>query len=251
LQVNNIYLGDILVKERLGILASGRGSNFQAIMEHIDFDILKDVEAEVLISDNPDARALEVADRFEISKKAIPPKNSDGRKSFEKKIHNVLKENNVSLVILAGFMRIISPYLVGKYKNRIMNIHPSLLPSFPGLGAQKKALEYGVKVSGCTIHYTTEEIDSGPIILQKPVPIEEGDEEKDLSKRTLIFEHRLYSKAIQLHVDERLSIENGRVIIDYSDNWKKDWNKRQKRFIEHQRKSWKKEIFKEAQKYAH
>ncbi len=238
-----LVLGVILVKERLGVLASGRGSNFQAILEHIEFDILQDAEVGVLISDDSDARALEVSKEFGVPGKVVEPEEGEKKEDFEKRIDRVLQEYNASLVILAGYMRIMSPYLVEKYRNKMMNIHPSLLPSFKGLNSQKKASDYGIKVSGCTIHYVSEKVDSGPIILQHPVPVKEGDEEEDLSNRTLVFEHRLYSKAIQLHIDERLQIENGRVKIDYSDNWEEKWKERQEKFIEYQREAWDDEVF--------
>ncbi len=232
-----------MTRERLGVLVSGRGSNFQAILEHIELDILQDVETGVLISDNPDARALEVSKKFDVPREVIEPEKKEGKEEFEKRIHETLQDHDTSLVILAGYMRIISPYLVDKYRNKMMNIHPSLLPSFKGLNAQEKALDYGIKVSGCTIHYTSEKVDSGPIILQHPVPVKEGDREIDLSKRTLVFEHRLYSKAIQLHVDDRLQVEEGCVKIDYSDNWEEKWEKRQEKFIEHQKEAWDNEVF--------
>ncbi len=229
--------------ERLGVLASGRGSNFQAILEHIEFGVLQDAEVGVLISDDSDARALEVSEDFGVSGVAVEPEEGEEKKDFEKRIQEVLQEHDISLVILAGFMRVMSPYLVDEYKNEMMNIHPSLLPSFKGLHAQEQALNYGVKVSGCTIHYVSERVDSGPIIMQNPVPVKEGDREVDLSKRTLVFEHRLYSKAIQLHVDDRLQVEGGRVKIDYSDDWEKRWRERQEKFIDHQKDVWNDEVF--------
>lgn len=226
-------------KEKLGILASGRGSNFQAILEHVEMGILEDVDVRVLISDNPDARALDVAEKGGIPNKVVEPKENEERKEHEKRIGEFLEENNVTLVILAGFMRIVSPYLINQYKHRIMNIHPALLPSFKGLDAQKQALEYGVKVSGCTVHYAEEEVDAGEIILQKAVPVREDDDEETLSNRILIHEHRTYPKAIQLHADGRIDVENGKTRVDYSGKWKKKWEKRQEKFIERQKEAWK------------
>lgn len=233
--------------EKLGVLASGRGSNFQAILENIEMGVLEGAEVEALISDNPDARALEVADNHDVYSEVIEPgKGSEGRREFEEEVHEIFEDRGVSLVILAGFMRIVSPYLIGKYRARIMNIHPSLLPSFKGLNAQKKALEHGAKVTGCTVHYAEEDLDAGPIILQHPVPVKEGDDEERLSRRILVFEHRLYSKAIQLHADDRLEIEGRRVEIDYGGGWEEDWEGRQEDFVEHQKEAWENgEIFEE------
>ncbi len=222
-----------MAKERLGILASGRGSNFQAIMRNIELGALKNVDAGVLITDNPEARALEVANHFDVPHKIVDAGGKD-KKEYEKKIHEIFKNHDISLVILAGFMRIVSPYLIEEYEERMMNIHPSLLPAFKGLDAQKKALDYGVKVSGCTVHYVSQEVDSGPIIVQHPVPVKEDDTEESLSERILIFEHRLYSKAIQLHADDNLKVEGRRVKINADEIWRKNWKKRQKKFIEHQ-----------------
>lgn len=222
-----------MAKERLGILASGRGSNFQAIMKNIELDVLENVDPGVLITDNPEARALEVADHFDVPHQIVEAYERKKRE-YEEEIHEIFEKYDVSLVILAGFMRIVSPYLIEKYDERMMNIHPSLLPAFKGLDAQKKALEYGVKVSGCTIHYVSQEVDSGPIILQHPVPVKDDDTEESLSERILIFEHRLYSKAIQLHADDKLTVEGRRVKNDADDSWRENWKRRQRRFIEHQ-----------------
>ncbi len=229
-------------EEKLAVLASGRGSNFKAILEHVDFNILQNVEVEVLISDNPNAKALEIAENFGIENEVMVPDDKT-REEHDKEILEILREKNITTVALAGYMKIITPILVKNFKNNMLNIHPSLLPSFPGLNSQEKALEYGVKVSGCTIHYVTEEIDSGPIILQHPVPVMEEDEFEDLSKRTLIFEHRLFSKALQLHVDNRLTVNEGKVSIDYSKNWEEGWNERQEKFIRYQKKEWDNKYF--------
>lgn len=221
-------------KEKLGVLASGRGSNFQAILDHIELDVLEDVEASVLITDNPNARALEVAENYGVPHKVVEVDERD-KKDYEEEIYEILNQYDVSLVILAGFMRIVSPYLVDKYKEKMMNIHPSLLPAFKGINAQKKALEYGVKVSGCTVHYVSKEVDSGPIIVQKAVPVQESDDEESLSKRILVFEHRIYSKAIQLHADNKLEVEGRRVKVNKDSLWERNWKKRQREFIENQK----------------
>lgn len=230
--------------ERLGVLASGRGSNFEAILNHIELGVLENVEVRYLISDNRDARALQVAEKNEIPNQTVEPKEGEKGKEFEKRISEIFEKSDVSLVILAGFMRIVSPYLIEKYRGKIMNIHPALLPSFKGLDAQRQALNYGVKVSGCTVHYASEEVDAGPIILQHPVPVLEDDTEDALSDRILVFEHRLYSKAIQLHADDRLEIVEGRVRIDLSGNWEENWREKQEVFIDRQKEVWEeKEVF--------
>lgn len=225
----------------MAFLVSGRGSNFKAILEHIELGVLQEVEPEIMITDNPNANAINVAEKNDVDYKTIEFKEESEK--FEKKTSEVLAERNVDLVILAGFMRILGSHLIDKYREKIMNIHPALLPSFKGLNAQKQALEFGVKVTGCTIHYASEDVDSGPIIIQHPVPVKKGDTIKSLSKRILIFEHRLYSKAIQLHVDGRLEIEKGKVKINYEENWEEKWKERQKKFIKHQKKNWKKDKF--------
>jgi phosphoribosylglycinamide formyltransferase-1 len=224
----------------IGVLASGRGSNFQSIIDHIRLKVLENVRISVLICNNKDAYALKIAEQNGIESKFIDHRNKE-REVFDKEVIKTLKDYNVNLVVLAGFMRVLSPYFIDEYKHRIMNIHPALLPSFPGLHAQKQALDYGVKVSGCTVHYVEKDVDIGPIILQHAVPVREDDTEETLSDRILVFEHRLYPKAIQLHVDGRLKIEGRRVRIDYSDNWEEIWEKRQRAFIEYQRDKWARE----------
>lgn len=221
-------------KEKLGVLASGRGSNFQAILDHIELDVLEGVEASVLVTDNPEARALKVADNYGVPNKVVEVEGR-GKEDYEEEIYEVLNQYDVSLVILAGFMRIVSPYLIDKYKDNMMNIHPALLPAFKGINAQKKALEYGVKVSGCTVHYVSKEVDSGPIIIQKAVPVHEDDDVESLSKRILVFEHRIYSKAIQLHADDKLEVEGRRVRVNTDSLWERNWKKRQREFIENQK----------------
>ncbi|MCP8304749.1 MAG: phosphoribosylglycinamide formyltransferase [archaeon] len=221
----------------LGVLASGRGSNFQSMIDHIRLRVLENVRFGVLICNNGDAYALKIAEQNEIERKFIDHRNKE-REAFDREVVDVLKDHDVDLVVLSGFMRIISPYFVDEYEHRIMNIHPSLLPSFSGLHAQRQAIEYGAKVSGCTIHYVDKGLDVGPIILQYPVPVREDDTEDTLSDRILVFEHRLYPKAIQLHVDGRLKIEGRRVKIDYSDYWEERWEERQRVYVEYQKERW-------------
>jgi len=227
-------------KEVLGVLASGRGSNFQAIIDQIELGVLRDVEPGVLISNNPDAPVLEIAEGHGVEREVIVPKakGEEGRLEFEREAHKIFESHGVTLVVLAGFMRVLSPYLIRRYKWRMMNIHPALLPAFPGLHAHRQVLEYGAKVSGCTVHYVDEGVDTGPIILQHAVPVREDDTEETLAKRVLVFEHRLYSKAIQLHADGRLRVEGRRVRVDYSGGWEEEWNRRQLAYIRRQRELW-------------
>ncbi|MEM3382944.1 MAG: phosphoribosylglycinamide formyltransferase [Nitrososphaerales archaeon] len=224
----------------LGVLASGRGSNFQSIIDHIKLKVLEKVRISILVCNNKDAYALKVAEQNGIESKFIDHRNKE-REAFDREVVKVLKDHNVDLVVLAGFTRVLSSYFIDEYKHRIMNIHPALLPSFPGLHAQRQALDYGVKVSGCTVHYVESGVDIGPIILQHAVQVKEDDTEETLSDRILVFEHRIYPKAIQLHVDGRLKIEARRVKIDYSDNWEDIWEKRQRAFIEYQKYKWERE----------
>jgi len=224
----------------LGVLASGRGSNFQSIIDHIRLGVLENARIGVLVCNNKDAYALKIAEQNGIESKFIDHRNKE-REVFDKEVVKTLRDHNVDLVVLSGFMRVISPYFIDMYEHKIINIHPALLPSFPGLHVQRQAIDYGVKVSGCTIHYVDKGVDVGPIILQHVVQVREDDTEESLSDRILIFEHRLYSKAIQLHVDGRLKIEGRRVKIDYRENWEQKWDERQRAYIEYQKDKWEKE----------
>ncbi|NWG09534.1 MAG: phosphoribosylglycinamide formyltransferase [Nitrososphaerales archaeon] len=230
----------MLKRLTLGVLASGRGSNFQSIVDHIRLGVLENVRINVLICNNKDAHALKIAEQNGIESKFMDHRNKE-REVFDRDVIGVLKDHDVDLVVLSGFMRVLSPYFIDKFEHRIMNIHPALLPSFPGLHAQRQAIDYGVKVSGCTIQYVSKGVDIGPIILQHAVHVREDDTEETLSDRILIFEHRLYPKAIQLHADERLRIEGRRVSIDYSSDWEERWSERQRVYIEYQKEIWEKE----------
>jgi phosphoribosylglycinamide formyltransferase 1 len=195
---------------RLGILLSGRGSNFEAIARHIDSGELK-AEIAAVISNVESAPGLEKGRQrgfasFFVSSKALD------RESFDRRVVGILQERKVELVCLAGFMRLLSPHFTQVFRHRVLNIHPSLLPAFPGLDAQRKALEYGVKYSGCTVHFVDEGLDSGPILLQAAVRVLDSDTEESLSARILAEEHRLYSRAIQLVLDGKVRIEGRRVI---------------------------------------
>jgi len=198
-------------KAKLGILVSGRGSNLQSIIDNIEKGKLN-AEIAIVISDVKDAYALERAGKHNIKTCFVNPKDFKDRDGFFDKIGKILKQSGVKYVILAGFMRIIPASLISVYKNKILNIHPALLPSFPGLNVQRKALEYGVKYSGCTVHFVDEGCDTGPIVLQAVVPVLEDDTEETLSQRILKEEHRIYSEAIDLVINCRVKIVGRRVI---------------------------------------
>ena len=195
---------------RLGVLASGRGSNFQSIIDAIDNKTLKAGIA-LLITDNPSALAIERAKKHGVEYLVIKPREFGSRDEFYIKAADELKSRSVDLVILAGFMRIVGKPLIDSFPHRIMNIHPALLPAFPGLHGQKQALEYGVKVSGCTVHFVDEGMDTGPIIAQAAVPVYHDDTEEILSERILKLEHKIYPEAIRLFSEGRLKVE-GRIV---------------------------------------
>lgn len=196
----------------IGVLVSGSGTNLQAIIEAIEAGKIKGKIC-MVISDNPDAYALKRAKKYNIETQYINYKEFNNREEFDKLIISLLKEKNCDLVVLAGYLKILTPYFINTYKNKIMNIHPALLPSFPGLHVQKKAIDHGVKVSGCTVHFVDEGLDSGPIIIQKAVEVKKDDTEETLAKRILKEEHQIYPCAIQLFAQERLTINGRRVII--------------------------------------
>jgi len=196
----------------IGVLASGRGTNLQAIIEAIEEGKIEG-RISIVISDNPDAYALKRARQHNIETRYINFKEFKNIEDYDKEIIKALEEKKIDLVVLAGYMRIISPYFSKMYKNRIINIHPALLPSFPGLHAQRQAVEHGVKISGCTVHFVDEGVDSGPVILQKAVEVKDDDTEESLAERILKEEHQIYPKAIQLFSQGRLIIKGRRVFI--------------------------------------
>ena len=205
-----------MISLRLGVLASGRGSNLQALIDAIDAKIL-DATIAVVVSNKPDAMALERAQRHALKGIFLDPKSvageSEPRKAYDRKILEVLKAHDVQLVLLSGYMKIVTLVLIDAYQWHMMNIHPSLLPSFPGLNAQTQALDAGVKISGCTVHFVTEGVDEGPIILQTGVPVNEDDTVDILSARILEQEHVLYPHAVQLFAERRLCVEDKKVRI--------------------------------------
>ena len=199
-------------KEILGVLCSGRGTNLQSILAAVESGQIP-APVGVVLADVPGAKALERAEAAGIPHFCVDRKAYADRRAFEEALAEKLRAHGVTLVILAGFMRILSPYFVHQFPGRIMNIHPSLLPSFGGAHAHRDVLAYGVKVSGCTIHFVDEGMDSGPIILQAAVPVLDGDDEDSLAARVLVEEHRLYPKAIELFLAGKLRIEGRRVRV--------------------------------------
>lgn len=198
---------------RIGVLASGRGSNLQAIIDSIEGGQL-DCRLMVVVSDLADARALERARKHGAEAVFLDPKGYGTREAFDQAVLGVLADHRVELVCLAGYMRVLSPTFVRGLPGQIMNIHPALLPAFPGLHAQRQALGHGVKISGATVHFVDEGVDTGPIICQAAVPVREDDTEETLSTRILEQEHQLYPRAIRLYAEGRLSIVGRRVFVE-------------------------------------
>ena len=196
---------------RLGILISGRGSNFEAIARAIDTGAL-DAEIAVVLSNRADAAGLETARAKGLTTVCLPSKGLD-REIYDRQVIAALREHRVDLVCLAGFMRLLSSTFIREFPNRILNIHPSLLPAFPGLDAQHQALAHGVKIAGCTVHFVDEDLDAGPIILQASVPVLDDDTNETLSARILGEEHRLYSQAIAIVLSGKYRVEGRRVIL--------------------------------------
>ncbi|TAN45784.1 MAG: phosphoribosylglycinamide formyltransferase [Nitrospirae bacterium] len=194
----------------LGVLASGRGSNFQSIIDSIEAGRLK-ASVKLLITDKSDAYAAERAKKHSIEHLYINPKDFTNKDVFYEKIAGELSARGVELVVLAGFMRVVRKPLIERFPNRIMNIHPALLPSFPGLHGQQQAADYGVRISGCTVHFVDEGMDTGPVIVQAAVPVSPEDTEDTLSKRILKLEHKIFPEAIRLFAEGRLSVE-GRIV---------------------------------------
>jgi len=196
----------------IAVLVSGRGSNLQAIIDNIETGCLK-AKISVVISDIDNAYALIRAKKHGIQAVFINPKNFATKELYEKELLSLLKQKEAGLVLLAGYMRVVGDTLLSAFRNRILNIHPALLPSFPGLKAQKQAFDYGVKVAGCTVHFVDEKLDGGPIILQRCVEVKEDDTEETLAARILEQEHTIYPEAVKLFVEDRLRVEGHKVII--------------------------------------
>jgi len=197
---------------KLGVLISGEGTNLQAIIEAIDRNELA-AEIRVVISNKIAARGLERARRRAIPAEFIDHRSFPSREDFDRALVDSLRAHQVELVICAGFMRLLSPVMIDAFRNRIMNIHPALCPAFPGVNAQRQALDYGVRFSGCTVFFVTEGIDDGPVIVQAVVPVEQDDDEVALAARIHAEEHRIYTQAIRLYQEGRLEVRGRRVHI--------------------------------------
>jgi phosphoribosylglycinamide formyltransferase-1 len=202
---------------RVAVLASGRGSNLQAVIDAIETGTVQ-AKIVAVISNKKEAPALERARRHGLSALFVDPNRyagrPDSREAYDRELLDALRRHDVGLVLLAGYMKIVTRVLVEAFANRMMNIHPSLLPSFPGLDVQKKAIEWGCKLAGCTVHFVTEGVDEGPIILQAAVPILDDDTPETLAARILEQEHKIYPRAVQLFAEGRLRVEGRRVFIE-------------------------------------
>src|SRR5258705_5288543 len=198
------------MKKRIGVLLSGRGSNFEALAESVAAGRIPSAEIAIVISNREGAPGIQRAESRGIRTRVIPSKGLE-REAYDRQVVAVLNEHKVDLVCLAGYMRLLSPYFVASFPNRILNIHPSLLPSFPGLESQRQALEYGVKFAGCTVHFVDENLDAGPIVLQATVPVRDDDTEETLSSRILAEEHRIYTEAVRIVLEGKYKIVGRRV----------------------------------------
>ena len=208
-------------KLKLGVLASGRGTDLQSIIDSSEKEMI-DAEVAVVISDNKDAYALKRAEKHKIKAFFVDPKGKD-KTEHEKEINKLLEENNVELVVGAGYMKILSSSFVKKWYGKLINIHPTLLPSFKGTDGQGDALKYGVKISGCTTHFMDEEMDHGPIILQAAVKVQPDDDRDSLANRILDVEHQILPRTIQLFAEGRLKIVDRKVKILPGESWKRKY----------------------------
>jgi phosphoribosylglycinamide formyltransferase-1 len=236
--------------KHLAVFASGRGSNFKAIAEHFRLGVLQNVEVDLLVSNDAGAPVIQIAKEHAIPhvtmegvfgrKFASKHEKEMARSEFDERALEVLVEHRIDLVALAGFMQVLGSRMVRAYRFRIMNIHPAKdLVRFGGRGmfgerVHEAVLKAGEKESGCTVHFVDESIDGGPVILQSTVPVKPSDTPTSLAERILIQEHRTYSKAIQLHVDDRIIVHDGKPIVDWSGDWDEQWNRRQEAFIDYQ-----------------
>lgn len=200
------------MKKRIGVLLSGRGSNFEALAESVAAGRIPNAEIAVVISHREGAAGIDRALARGLDGRIIPSKGLD-REAYDRQIVAVLKEQQVDLVCLAGYMRLLSGYFVEAFRHRILNIHPSLLPAFPGLEAQRQALEHGVKFAGCTVHFVDENLDAGPIVLQAAVVVRDDDSADSLAARILAQEHRIYSEAVRIVLEGRYRVEGRRVTL--------------------------------------
>jgi phosphoribosylglycinamide formyltransferase-1 len=197
--------------KRIGVLLSGRGSNFEALADSVAAGRIPGAEIAVVVSNRDGAPGIEKAKERAIAARVIPSKGLE-REAYDRQVVAVLNEHKVDLVCLAGYMRLLSPFFVASFPNRILNIHPSLLPSFPGLESQRQALEYGVKFAGCTVHFVDENLDAGPIVLQATVAVRDDDTEETLASRILAEEHRIYTEAVRIVLEGKFKIVGRRVV---------------------------------------
>jgi phosphoribosylglycinamide formyltransferase-1 len=200
------------MKKRISVLLSGRGSNFVALAESVAAGRIPNAEISIVISNREGAPGIDKAKALGIETRVIPSKGLE-REAYDRQVVAALREKQVDLICLAGFMRLLSPYFIAAYPNRILNIHPALLPAFPGLESQRQALEYGAKFSGCTVHFVDEKLDAGPIVVQAVVPVKDDDTADSLSERILKEEHRIYSEAVRIVLEGRYRIEGRRVVL--------------------------------------
>ena len=198
------------MKNHIGVLLSGRGSNFESLAASVEAGRIPDADIAIVISNHEGAPGIEIARARKIDARVIPSKGLE-REIYDRQVVAALREKNVDLVCLAGYMRLLSPYFVREFPQRILNIHPSLLPAFPGLEPQRQALEHGAKFSGCTVHFVDENLDAGPIIVQAVVPIEDADTPDTLAARILREEHRIYTEAVNIVLQGRYRLEGHRV----------------------------------------
>jgi phosphoribosylglycinamide formyltransferase-1 len=201
------------MKKRIGVLLSGRGSNFDALAASVAAGRIPNAEISIVVSNRETAQGIEKARARGIEACVIPSKGLE-RDAYDRLVVAALREKNVDLVCLAGYMRLLSPYFVKEFPQRILNIHPSLLPAFPGLESQRQALEHGAKFSGCTVHFVDENLDAGPIVMQAVVAIEDRDTPETLSERILREEHRIYTEAVRIVLEGRFRIEGRRVLVN-------------------------------------
>ncbi|MFZ0037729.1 MAG: phosphoribosylglycinamide formyltransferase [Candidatus Acidiferrales bacterium] len=200
------------MKKRIGVLLSGRGSNFEALAESAETGRIPNAEIAIVVSNREGAPGIDKAKSRGIPTQVIPSKGLE-REAYDRQVAAALQGAKVDLVCLAGYMRLLSPFFIAAYPGRILNIHPSLLPAFPGLEAQRQALEHGVKFAGCTVHFVDENLDAGPIVLQAGIPVHDDDTEETLSERILREEHRIYSEAVRIVLEGRYRVEGRRVLI--------------------------------------
>jgi len=199
------------MKKRIGVLLSGRGSNFVALAESVSAGRIPNAEIAIVVSNREGAPGIDKAKERGIPTRVIPSKGLE-RETYDRQVVAVLREQKVELICLAGYMRLLSQYFVASFPNRILNIHPSLLPSFPGLESQRQALEYGVKFAGCTVHFVDENLDAGPIVLQAAIPVRDEDTETSLAERILAEEHRIYTEAVNIVLEGQYRVTGRRIV---------------------------------------